>query len=327
MNRFVQRLIIGAVVSCTWLHGQEQLSLGSFRDGGSAQGSGPETIVREVNEVSLIFSVRDGRGRFRNDLTLDQMSLRDNGRVPAKICHFEAQSELPLRVAIVIDTSGSVEDQFKAEKKAAIGFLHKAIRPGIDRALIIDLNNEMRVIHGFSDDVASLERSLKRLTVGGGTPLYDAVFLAATELGQETQATERRVVVLISDGQENNSRRSSFGVIQALLQVDAVVYALSSNFPEADGLLTDQARGGERVLRSLADATGGRVISALGGPELRSAFRKIQQELRSQYVLAYKPAVFFADGSYHSIRLEAKGRHRMHFQVKSGYYSTRVAVP
>jgi len=284
-----------------------------------------ETIRKDVDEVNLVFSARGRSGRFVNDLQLEQIDLRDDHLPPASISHFETQTDLPLRIAVVIDTSDSVEDRFGFEKASAIAFLRHTLRPGVDRAFVIGFNQRAQVAQDWTDDIRQLERSLLALRDGGETAFYDAVVFASRKLADAQQHSVRRVMIVISDGEDNKSTAGLQTAIEAVLRSEAVAYTLrTSEVPLMrckEPSRCDASSVGDEAMYRLADATGGRLLSAGSETQLATAFRAIQQELRSQYLMAYKPADFRADGRYRSIELKSRQRHGLKLAARRGYYS------
>jgi Ca-activated chloride channel homolog len=281
-----------------------------------------ETIRKDVDEVNLVFSARGRGGRFIHDLQLEEIDLRDDHLPPVSISHFETQTDLPLRIAVVVDTSDSVAERFAFEKASAIAFLRRTLRAGVDRAFVIEFNQRAQVAQDWTDDIRQLEHSLLALRGGGETAFYDAVVFASRKLAETQQHSPRRVMIVISDGEDNKSTAGLQGAIEAVLRSEAVAYTLRTR--ETSFIhcwLCGYENTGDEAMYRLADATGGRVLSAGSDRQIAAAFQAIQQELRSQYLIAYKPADFRADGRYRSIELKSRQRHGLRFGVRRGYYT------
>ncbi len=281
-----------------------------------------ETVEKDVDVVRLIFSVRDRHGNLIDDLPLSDVTLLDEGRPPERICSFEVQSDLPLRVGVLIDTSASIAWRFGFEKSAAIEFFRRTLRPGLDLAFVAEFNEGFHVVADWNDDLRQMETKVKQLRSTGSTALRDAIVAAAVKLnGADPLA--RRVIIVISDGQDNSSKHSFVQTINAALLTDTIIYSVTTNTPlpgtSADPVMIDGVKG----LRSLAEGTGGRILYAETARGTRRAFGLIEQELRNQYLLTYKPAGFVADGRFRKVSIEALSRKKVRFSVRPGYFATR----
>jgi VWFA-related protein len=271
-----------------------------------------------VDEVNLVFTVTDSKHQLRSGLSAADLRFLDNQHAPEKIQYFQQQSSLPLHLALLIDTSSSVEKRFGFEKKAATVFLQKMIRPGLDQALLIAFDDEVHLVHDFSDDLPAIRQSLKPLKPGGNTALYDAVLFAADKLKSYSEASvTRRVIIIITDGEDTKGHSILYDAEQAAIRADSVLFALSTN------QLNSQSRypRGEAVLELLSRATGGGILPAHGRSEINHAFRTMEKTLLSQYVVGYTPAGFKADGSFHTVEILPRDS-RLHVQCRRGYYAT-----
>jgi Ca-activated chloride channel homolog len=288
----------------------------------SPQGVTPrgETFRKNVDEVSLVFSVRDRHGRFINDLALHDIDLRDDNQLPLQICSFQAQSELPLRIALLLDVSNSIDRRFDFEKNSALEFLRNTLRPGSDLVFVVAFNEAAHIAQDWTDDATQIERSMQGLRLGGGTAFYDAVGFAARKLAAEHQSV-RRLIVVISDGQDNSSKHSPKQAMEQALWAEAAVYSLNTNVVPAHLEESTPELIGEQSLRRIAMGTGGYPLQAENGRSIAKAFALLQKEIRSQYVLTYKPAAFQADGHYRKIKLQSQNRGGLRFSVRPGYYA------
>jgi Ca-activated chloride channel homolog len=275
------------------------------------------TINRAVNEVNLVFSVRDSRGHLRGDLSQSDFELRDNNRSPEGIRYFQRQSELPLRVALLIDSSTSIKERIDFEKKAASVFLKRILRKGVDEALVIGFDDQVRLLHDFSTDVEALQSSIRRIQPHGDTALYDAITFACEKLVHVADTRVfRRVVILISDGEDTHSRKLLSDAQQSAIADDAVIFALNTN---------DQAWGytkGEAVLDLLSTTSGGNILPAREQTELRRAFSEVEKTLRTQYAVGYTPADFRPDGSFRSVQILPRKSH-LSVHCRRGYYAAK----
>src|SRR6187551_3437915 len=252
------------------------------------------TIQKEVNEVDLVFTVTDKHGRFINDLNQSDFALLDNQRAPERVYSFTQQTNLPLRVGILIDTSTSIRRRFQFEQQASIAFLQQMLNPQTDRAFIEGFDVTPDYKQGWTDNLDLLTTGIDALHPGGGTALYDAVYSACRDKLLDVargQEPVRKAMVLISDGDDNQSHAYLDDAIKECQRAATIVYTISTN--------TSATRErGDSVLQKIADATGGRAFFPKRLEDMPSSFRAIQEELRSQYALVYKPADFKNDGSF-----------------------------
>ncbi len=282
-----------------------------------AGNQGMITIVKPVNEVNLIFTVTDKHGRFVKDLKQNDFKVLDDRRPPEKINDFKLATDLPLRVGLLIDSSNSVRDRFKFEQESAIEFLNQIIRPRYDKAFVIGFDTTAEVTQDFTDNTDRLSRGVRMLRAGGGTALFDAIYFACRDklMKADSGFGVRRAIILLSDGDDNQSRVTREEAIEMAQRADVIVYTISTN-------ITGIEQKGDKVLERIADATGGRSFNPFKVQDVADAFSDIQQELRSQYALAYKPADFKADGSFRAIEITAD-RKGLHVRARKGYYAPR----
>lgn len=275
------------------------------------------TINKNVNEVNLVFSVRDSRGHLRSDLTLSDFQLLDNHHAPQDVRYFQRQTELPLRVALLVDNSSSIASRIDFEKKAATLFLKKILRRGVDEALVVAFDDEVRLLQDFTSDVDVLDAAIHRMKPKGDTALYDAVAFASRKLSRISDLrVSRRVIILISDGDDTHSRATLNDAQQAALASDAVIFGLSTN---------DLAWGypkGEAVLELLSRGTGGNILPAHQEGALKQAFSEVEKTLRTQYAVGYIPANFQTDGSFHSVEILARKSH-LAVHCRRGYFAAK----
>jgi VWFA-related protein len=307
MKRAFLTLIIGvALVSATALAWQNA----------PPQKRDEQTISVNVDLVNVLFTVTDKKGKFITDLKREYFKVYEDGK-PQSITNFSADTALPLTIALLVDTSGSVRDRLRFEQEAAIEFFYSTLIRGKDRALVITFDSGIDLIQDYTDDAEKLSESIRTMRAGGGTSLYDAVYLAASEklAGQ----SGRRIMVVISDGDDNSSRFSMTEVLESVQRNDVVIYTISTN---STGLGGDRNNRGDRVLKTFADETGGKMFSPFKIQDLNSNFRNISEELRLQYALAYRPVNLLSDGAFRRIRIEpADKRHVV--RARNGYYAPR----
>jgi VWFA-related protein len=287
--------------------------------GGSAADDDADTtttIVKTVNEVNMVFTVTDRHGHFIKDLKRDDIKILDDNK-PGVISSFSSQTDLPLRVGLLIDASSSIRDRFRFEQEAAIAFLNQIIRPQSDEAFVLGFDSVSEVTQDFTDDTDKLAHGVRMLRPGGGTALFDAIYEASKSKLANAQAKvpTRRAIILLSDGEDNQSRVTREQAIEMAQRAEAIIYAISTNI---SGIKTR----GDKVLERFAETTGGRVFFPTRLDEVAQAFTQIQDELRSQYALAYKPIDFLADGRFHNITIESS-RKGLRIRSRRGYYAPK----
>ncbi len=273
------------------------------------------TIRKQVQEVNLIVTVTDHRGRLVRGLRSSDFNIQDNGELPKRITYFERQANLPLRIAVVVDTSSSIAENFVVEEKTAGLFLTRSLHPGSDLALVVGFANKPRVVQFATNDTKLLSRTIRSLHIGGETAIYDAVSAAARELGKinDLQPT-RRVIILITDGEDNVSHIDLSQAVEAAQRNDCFVYVLSTNID-----VSTEAESAERAMKRLSEATGGNLLRANTGDNLVKAFSELEKELRSQYAIGYTPANLAPNGSFH--RLVVQGPKKLRIYYREGYFA------
>ena len=273
------------------------------------------TITKRVDEVNVVFTVTDKRGKFVKDLKQNDFQVVDDNR-PGAIRSFRSETNLPLRVGLLIDASNSVRDRFKFEQEAAIEFLNQIIRSNFDRAFVIGFDTTPEVTQDFTDNTELLSKGVHLLRPGGGTAMYDAIYYACRDkllaYDKSTTAT-RRAIILLSDGEDNQSRVSREEALEMAQKAEVIVYAISTN---TSGI---KLRG-DKVLEYFADQTGGRAFFPFKIQDVSDAFSQIQDELRSQYAVSYKPADFQFNGKYHKIDILADNK-KYKVRARKGYYA------
>ncbi len=279
--------------------------------------AGAPTIRLPVNEVNLIFTVTDKHGHYIPNLQQSDFALLDDGRAPAKVNSFHQQINLPLRVGIVIDASTSIRSRFQFEQQSATEFLQQVIKPQSDRAFVMGFDVTPTVEQSWSNNLDGLEAGINRLRPGGGTALYDAVYTACRDdlLPERGPEPVRKAMILISDGDDNQSRAYLEDAIKMCERAETIVYAISTNWTPSRGK-------GDEVLEKLATATGGNALFPPSVEEMSSSFHAIEEELRSQYALDYTPADFKMDGAFRTIYLFCNDR-RYQVRAKKGYFAPR----
>ncbi|MCC6859241.1 MAG: VWA domain-containing protein [Bryobacterales bacterium] len=276
----------------------------------------PQTrIILDVTRVNILFTVTDRKGRFITDLTRDDFQVVE-GKKDQKIQEFTAETDLPLRLAILIDTSNSIRDRFKFEQEAAIEFIESVIRPHQDKAMLVSFDTAAELVSDLTDDTEKLAQGIRALRPGGGTSLYDAIYYASRDklLQDQPRHKFRRAVILVSDGDDNQSRVSRDQALEMAQKADAVIYAISTNITRIE---TD----GDKVLKYLTSETGGQAFFPFKVEDLAQSFQNIANELRSQYNIFYRPEPLKADGLFHPVELKVKNRRGLVVRARKGYYA------
>ncbi|MGB8774133.1 MAG: VWA domain-containing protein, partial [Terriglobales bacterium] len=270
------------------------------------------TIKARVNEVRVVFTVTDRHGHYIKDLRQTDFKVIDDQK-PAEMRSFSSETNLPLQVGLLVDASNSVRDRFKFEQEAAIEFLNAIIRPHYDKAFVVGFDATPEVTQDFTDNTENLSAGVRMLRAGGGTAMYDALYFACRDklMKQEQTGPVRRAIILLSDGDDNSSHVSREEAIEMALRADTIVYTISTNVSGMKGK-------GDKVLERIADATGGRAFFPFQMRDVSDAFVSIQEELRSQYAVAYKPANFVADGRYRTIEILAQDK-GLKVRTRKGY--------
>jgi Ca-activated chloride channel family protein len=270
-----------------------------------------------VNEVNLIFTVTDKHAHYIPNLKQSDFALLDDQKAPEKITSFRQQINLPLRVGIVIDASTSIRTRFQFEQQSATEFLLQILKARSDRAFVMGFDVTPTVTQDWTNNIDGLETGINRLRPGGGTAMFDAVYTACKDklLSQRGPDPVRKAMVLVSDGDDNQSRVHLDEAIKMCQRAETIIYAISTNWTPSRGR-------GDQVLTQLAGDTGGQVFFPPSVEEMSTSFKNIEEELRSQYALTYTPADFKYDGAFRTIYLYCNDR-RYIARAKKGYFAPR----
>jgi VWFA-related protein len=275
-----------------------------------------ETIKVQVNEVNLIFTVTDKKGKFITGLKRENFGLLDDGRPPLAVVQFTQQTNLPLRVGIMLDTSSSIRQRFQFEQDSAIAFLLQVLHLN-DRAFVEGFDIQTDLAQDFTNNVDLLNEGIRKLRPGGGTALFDSLYKTCKDqmLTLRETGAVRRAIILVSDGDDNYSRVQESDAIKMCQRADTIVYSISTNIsPSKDK--------GDDVLKAISEATGGQAFYPIKLEDVAIGFRNIEEELRSQYHLVYRPADLRMDGSFRTIYLQATDP-RYHVRAQKGYFAPR----
>lgn len=273
------------------------------------------TIRAEVGLVNLVFTATDRKGRVVEGLGPEDFELLEDGK-RQEIEYFSDPgkgSDIPLTIALLIDTSGSVRQRLEYEQAAAAEFFREILRPDRDLALLIQFDSEVNLVQDLTQDPEALYRALATLRAGNSTALYDAVYLAAEEK-LEGEAG-RKVIVVITDGADTSSLVKQETAIEAAQKNDILIYGIGVH----DGRFTADFG----VLQKFARETGGEFFSPKARiEEISDAFRSIQRDIRGHYSLGYTPSNRVRDGAFRKIELRSK-RPGVRVRTRSGYYAPR----
>jgi VWFA-related protein len=282
-----------------------------------AEGTAP-TITINANEVNLIFTVTDKHGHYNPNLKQSDFALLDDQKAPARVNSFHQQINLPIRVGIVIDASTSIRSRFQFEQQSATEFLLQILKARSDRAFVMGFDVTPTVTQDWTNNIDALETGVNRLRPGGGTALFDAVYTACRDKLLDVsrgQEPVRKAMVLLSDGDDNQSRVHPDEAIKECQRAETIIYAISTNWTPSRGK-------GDQVLSKMAEETGGQVFFPPSVEEVSNSFHAIEEELRSQYALIYTPADFKTDGAFRPIYLYCNDR-RYQARARKGYFAPR----
>jgi Ca-activated chloride channel family protein len=320
-------LLAGILVAVTWLPLRAQVT---YLAPSNALVSSPSsssdtrqpddsiiTIKKRVDEVNVLFIATDRHGKFVRNLNEKDFAILDDHKPPQSIVNFRRETDLPIELGLLIDTSGSVRGRFDFEQEAAVSFLQNTVRPNFDKAFVVGFNGHSQMMQDFTDNAALLSAAVHRMQDGGGTALYDAIYRACHDhlIKDHEDHPSRRAIVVVSDGEDNQSDFSEAQAIEMAQRAEVIIYAIST---DDSGLILR----GDKVLQRIADATGGRAFFPYKMKDIKNSFAAIEDELRSQYIVSYHPADFEANGHYRPIEITAL---KKDLQVRSrrGYYAPR----
>lgn len=277
--------------------------------------NGKEKIQVNVNLVPVLFTVTDKKNHLILGLTKNDFQIFEDNK-PQTVTYFTQESNLPLRIGVLIDTSNSIRERLDFEKQAAVDFLNDTVRPGEDKAFVVSFDVEPELLQDYTDDVNKLSDAIRELQAGGGTGLFDAIYYACKQkmmFPPLTQPYLRRVLIIVSDGRDNESQHSLDEALAMAQRAEAVIFAISTN---RSGL----SERGDRVLKYLAEQTGGKEFFPFQASDLASAFQEIGKELRSQYSLGYYSTNTARDGTFRHIRIKPLGK-GLRVEARAGYFA------
>jgi VWFA-related protein len=275
------------------------------------------TIRKRVDEVNVLFIATDKHGRFVRNLSQNDFNFLDDHKPVQSIVNFRRETDLPLKMGLLVDVSGSVHTRFDFEQDAATSFMQHVIRAGFDKVFVMGFNGHQQMSQDFTDNILLLSQAVHSLRDGGGTALYDAIYHACHDklLKEQSDRPQRRALVILSDGDDNQSEYTQAQAIEMAQRAEVIIYAIST---DDSGLILR----GDKNLEKIAEATGGRAFFPFKMKDIKNSFTAIEDELRSQYVVSYHPADFDADGRYRSIEISALKKD-LQVRARKGYYAPR----
>jgi Ca-activated chloride channel family protein len=284
----------------------------------AAQSSDQSRFSADVTRVNLLFTVSDRKGRFVNDLLKDDFEILE-GKKSQSIVEFTSETNLPLRLAILIDTSNSIRERFKFQQEAATDFINAVVRPRQDKVTIVSFDMSAELVADLTDDTEKLAKAIRELRPGGGTAMYDAIYFACRDKLMQDQPMNkfRRAMVILSDGEDNQSRWTREQALEMAHKADVVIYSISTN---RTGLETD----GDKILKYFAQETGGLAFFPFKAQDMAQDFSNIASELRHQYSVLFRPEPFVADGLYHAVKVVVRNHKDLVVRARHGYYAPVV---
>jgi VWFA-related protein len=273
------------------------------------------TIRTNVSEVGVFFTVTDKHGHYVRNLTASDIKVLDDNKPPQAVRSFQSQTDLPLRLGLLIDQSNSIRERFAFEQQAAIEFLNQVVRRGQDRAFVLGFDVTPDLAQDFTDESDKLAKAVRSFRPGGGTALFDAIYYACRDklMTPPGRGPMRKAIILLTDGEDNQSRVTREEAIEMAQRAEVIVYAISTN-------ISGMTSHGDDVLKRIAEATGGRAFFPFKFDDIANHFSDIEDELRSQYAIFYKPADFTANGQYRTISVIADNK-KYHVRAKKGYFA------
>jgi Ca-activated chloride channel homolog len=290
--------------------------------GSTAGQNAPENTVRvRVELVNVLATVTDKKNHLVLNLNKDDLQVFENNQ-PQQIRFFSRETDLPLRIGMLIDSSNSIRDRLRFEQEAAVEFLNDALRPGKDQAFVVGFDVEPQLLQDYTDDVDKLGNAIRNIQAGGGTGLYDAIFFACKQkmlIFPPPEPYLRRVMIIISDGQDNESEHTREEALSMAQRAEVTIFAISTSQGGSNAGTGPNSKG-DRVLMRLAQETGGRVFFPFEASDLTANFQEIARELRSQYSVAYVSTNSAHDGTFRAINIQAKDKN-LRVRSKAGYFA------
>jgi VWFA-related protein len=319
--RFQPWLCLVLVVALAGIFGPPVLSTPR-----AAQDQARGQIDVNVLQVPLMVSVTDNKGKLITALTKEDFKIYEDDKLQT-IRSFSRDADLPLSIALLVDQSGSIIEHVKFEQAAATDFFFNTIKRKKDRATVIGFDSTVNLLSndtedGFTDEPERLADAVRRIKAGGGTAVFDAVYVSAQKMLAREKGDRRKLIILISDGEDTASRLSMTEAVEMAQRHDTAIYTISTN-RTSDTKSSAKVKGDD-VLQKMVDETGGKAYFPLKLDDLAGDFQKIGEELRSQYVISYAPTNQNLDGTYRKIRVEMADK-KYKVRTRPGYWATKGA--
>ncbi len=285
------------------------------KPGEAAAPNPAENIKVRVDLVNVLMTVTNRRNRLENGLSKEDFKVFEDNK-PQTIRYFSRETDLPLRIGVLVDTSASIRDRLRFEQEAAIDFLETTLRPGKDMAFVEAFDVQPQTVQDYTDDMEKLSAAIRSLMAGGVTTLFDAIYSACQQKMLVFPPPEpylRRVMIVISDGEDNQSEHTREEALKMAQHAEVTLYAVSTSEPGAQ-------THGDKVLKRLAEQTGGRAFFPFKADETAADFREIARELRGQYSLAYVSTNRAHDGTFRNITIEPTQK-GLQVRARPGYFA------
>src|SRR6266403_46335 len=295
-----------------------------------------QVIPIVVNLVDVLFTVLNRRNKLVPELAKSDFKIWDD-KAPQEIRYFSKQTDLPLRIGMLLDTSNSIRDRIKFEQDASVNFLLSVLRHNKDEAFVMTFDDEPQILQGFTGDAGALRDQITKTRAGGGTAIYDAVYEACVkELSHPPRPpgdqpdVVRRVMILISDGEDNLSTHTRAEAIEMAQRTSVVIYTISTSTQWVSLSQTDPNKMGDRkyhltdgdkILQELAEETGGRAFFPYHVDDLEQSFQDIGDELCNQYSIDSLPTNYVLYGRYHTIRIDVPDHNGYQVRARRGYFA------
>ncbi len=282
------------------------------------------TLRVTVDLVNVLFTVTDNNGRLITNLNKQDFVVEEDGK-KQDVSYFSKEVTLPLTLAILIDSSPSVESVLGLEKQTAMDFLRSVLRKE-DLALLMNFDRGVTLLQDLTSDLRRLDRAIQSITIGAGTSVHDAVFLACDD--KLKQETGRKSIILISDGADTTSKLKMKEAIESAQRADVIIFAISNRprggFTFGPGVGYGRGyEGDDGALKKYSEVTGGRAFFPSKPQDFKKAFDAIQEELRSQYSMAYRSSNPARDGGYRTLKISIPSQKDLKVRAKKGYYAPK----